>query len=143
MKKLFVALFACALFGCSTLESNINTTRLMVMTAVGKGAIEKGDTPTWATRAKVVEDSVSKARTILAGESVTVGLLESSIRAKLATQNMTPADRIIVDAAITAAIVTIRQETGVSDDTIKLATSQLYKVSVVLGWIEDAAKLYQ
>lgn len=133
MKKLNLAaalVLGLYLAGCSTIERHENTARLAVTYATLKG-VEKGLDP---VRTRAVAES---AKAIVSGEAVTLAGLKEAISAELAGLDLSPADRFLADALVSA----IAQELQLRIGTGVLSPEQKVQVSEVLQWVIDATAL--
>lgn len=140
MKKLFVALLSAIAFlmsGCSTIGKAVDSgdirAELAVLYATEKVIDGK------ATRAKRVISLVNEARDFVAQEdSVTIKLLDTEIKSKINWDNLSPADRVLVNAVLIRARERLETEIGEG----VLADNQKVRVTKVLEWIERSAESY-
>jgi hypothetical protein len=136
MKKLWIAVTAMfailglQLAGCGTLERHENTARLAVTYATLKG-IEKGLDP---VRTRAVAES---AKAIVSGEAVTLTGLQEAISGELGGLDLSPADRFLADALVSA----IAQELQLRIGTGVLSPEQKVEVGQVLQWVISATDL--
>lgn len=121
---------ALQLAGCGTLERHENTARLAVTYATLKG-VEKGLDP---VRTRAVAES---AKAIVSGEAVTLVGLQEAISTELAGLELSPADRMLANALISA----IAQELQLRIGTGVLSPDQRVQVGEVLQWVIDATYL--
>jgi len=120
--------------GCATLDAHDGSAKLIVTYATLK-VIEQGDTPqAQIERAQKIHQIAADAKTFLAGESVTLGLLQTAIRDQIAPLNLSPADSYLADALVQVVIDELQHRVG----TGVLLPDQLYQASTVLGWVIDA-----
>lgn len=126
------------LSGCSTLRSQPTTSSLVVTYAASK-VIEAAPTPDERLRrAQRIKSIVGEARTWLQGEGMTVELLESAARNRLATLNLSPADAMLATALVQIAVQDLQEKIGAG----VVSPDQLVTVNQLLDWIDSAAKLY-
>lgn len=126
------------LCGCSTLTSQPTVSSLAVTYAAAK-VIEAAPTPDERlARAERIKSIVGEARTWLNGEGVTVGLLESAARARLAELNLSPADTMLANTLVQIAVQDLQEKIGAG----VIAPDQLVTVNELLDWIETATEMY-
>jgi hypothetical protein len=136
MKKLLIAAVAAlSMTGCATLQNNSGSARLVVSYATLK-VIEAGkSSEAQAERALNIRRIASDAKSFLDLESVSLEFLQSSVRARLADLDLSPADRMLADGLVNLIV----QELQLKVDSGVLSDDQRYRVSTVLGWVIDAA----
>ena len=137
--RTLVGLIAMALLpGCTTLSNQPNTSSLVVTYAAAK-VIEAGDSADERLkRAQRIKAIVGEARTWLTGEAVTVGLLESAARARLAQLQLSLADEMLANTLVQIAVQDLQAKVGAG----VISPDQLLTVNQLLDWIESAAELY-
>ena len=135
MKKLLIAAVAAlSMTGCATLQNNSGSARLVVSYATLK-VIEAGkSSEAQAERALNIRRIASDAKSFLDLESVSLEFLQSSVRARLADLDLSPADRMLADGLVNLIV----QELQLKVDSGVLSDDQRYRVSTVLGWVIDA-----
>lgn len=120
--------------GCATLNENEGSAKLIVTYATLK-VIEQGDTPAeQAERAQKIHKVASDAKTFLAGDSVTIGLLQQAILDQIEPLELSPADAYLASALVQVVIAELQERVGAG----VLDPDQLYQASTVLGWVIDA-----
>lgn len=135
LSVLIVLLAALFLPGCTSLQQGDATAKLAVTYATLK-TIEAGDDH--AVRAAEVVAIAREAKRFLNSETVTVALLEHSVRSRLPV-DLSPADRLLADSLIGAVVAELETRVGIG----VIDAEQRLVVNQVLGWIIDAASVYE
>lgn len=119
---------AVAVSACGTLPTHDASARLAVTYATMK-VIEAGDQP--VTRAEKVASIARDAKRFLSGEAVSVGLLEDAVLARISTENLSPADRMLAQALVGAVAAELEGRVGQG----LLGADQVLVVNTVLDWV--------
>lgn len=129
--------FLATLPGCASFQANQASEKLLTQYAVMK-AIE-ADKARMPQRAARIREIASAGKSFFDTGTATVPLLRMEIHKRLEPLALSPADRLLADALIDTVVAELQARVG--DGLV--APDQLYQVSTVLGWIVDAAELYQ
>lgn len=131
---LVAALSLCILPGC---KSDTDSARLVVTYATLKVIEQGGDTADQARRAARIRAIAGDVQALVEGESVTIGLLETAVRAKLAALPLSPADTFLANELVRLVMAELEARVGAG----VLDPEQRIKVAAVLGWVLEAAAL--
>jgi len=143
MKKLLLIGVILSMCGCATFDKHINSERLLVQIGTMK-VIEAGDSAAArAVRADKIVSIASEAKTWLNTEGVTVDLLKSRVYERINSLDLPPSDRLLATLLVDT-VVDELQSRVVGGVKMPVPPEQLfYQVNAVLGWVVDAAKVYQ
>jgi len=139
MKFLLSICLALAIFmaGCTSIQNSDAGAKLAVMVAVSE-FIKADDTETRTDRARKVAEVAKDAQLLFDTKTMSIGVIEVSIREKIHWSSLEPIDAIVVDALITMIALEIKDR--IDDGAINKDVS--VTASRVLIWVEDAASLY-
>lgn len=128
---LTVVLTMGALSGC---DDKSPGPQLLVSYATMK-VIEQGGSPeAELNRAQKIHEIAQEAKSLLAGETATIGLLETEIRKQVNRLDLSPADAFLADSLIRQVLYELQKRVG---DGV-LSDERRFKVAEVLSWVIDA-----
>lgn len=127
------AAFCFFLTACQSIESSPVTARLAVSYATLK-VIENTDAEHQQARREAIHKIATDAKSLLAGEAVTLPLLEAAIRERIDFGKLSPADTFLANALLAAVIQELQNRVGLGT----LAPAQVLVVNMVLDWVIEA-----
>ena len=136
MNKLLSVVALSLLVGCSTIEQNPNTAKLVTQYAVLKFA-EQSSPDRKAERLANVIKVATDVKAIAANEVTSITALRSAVDVQLAKLKLSPADQLLARGLvdIVAQELAKRVGSGVLDDKQRLV------VNDVMSWVIEAASM--
>lgn len=131
------AFLAGALIACSSFVTSDGPSRIAVQYATAR--MIEADPDHRTERAQKIREIVSDARGFFDQTDSTVQGLREIIQQRVAALQLAPADRLLAMALADAVISELNARVGAGS----LPPESRLRVSAVLGWVEDAAELYQ
>ena len=127
MKHVLLIALALAIGGCASSGSNESqlTEQLVIQYAVLKVVCDNPE------KAKRIGEVAREAKTFLAGDGVTVALLDEAVRAKIDWTKLDAADTLLVNALLAE----VDRQLSVKLGAGVLSPEQLVTVNEVLDWV--------
>lgn len=119
--------------GCSLLNFKTDPSARLAVTFATLKVIEQGDNP--ELRAQRVAEIAEEARAFVETDMLSLDQLETALLMRLADEDLSPSDRLLADALISAVIAELEARVGSGF----LTPEQKLTVGEVLGWVSAAA----
>jgi hypothetical protein len=138
--KLYTIVLCAILSGCAGTSAFLNDHEVLaqagVQYATAKFVRSAGDVDQQASRKARIRAVAGEVRTLAAGQSATITLLQAAVMAKLPA-DMLPEDRVLVNLLIAAVVQELQKRVG---DGV-LDPDQQLLVAKVLDWVEQGTAL--
>jgi hypothetical protein len=130
-----IILLAICLNACAWMKDNPQSAKLVVQLATMK-VIEGGDDI--HGRATRVMAIASEASSLFDSQEMSLPALREAIAERLAKENLSPSDQLLVNALVEAVDAELQKRIGQG----ALNPEQAVQVKAVLDWVIEAAKVY-
>jgi hypothetical protein len=132
---LLMLMAAVLVSGCANFNLDDTGTRVAIQVATGQ-YIEASDLP--SKRAQSVIDEVSKARTFLDVEFITVEEIADNFKQRLVEKGLSPSEMVLAITLIDMIQASIDNKIDVG----QVSPEDLVRINGVLNIVEDMAKVY-